>query len=222
MILSATTYLYVLTVEKAGAVSAAIAIQAYPLFVILWETVFLKKRKTPSELLLTLVIIVSLYFLATRGTWQIEGFSYWFVVALSTPFLWSIAHVIIKEVLGQTPITPAQVTFFRVFISSLFLGIILAVVHGQEGFLEGMGNFDFQMFALLMGLAYYLELIAWFHAVRHIDVSLASTITIPWPALTMILSVFLLGETVENYQLIAFAIVAASVYGLLFIDARKN
>lgn len=221
-IFGASTYLYVLAVEKAGAVSAAIAMQAYPLFAILWETLFLKKRKTPPELFLTLMILVALYFLATEGTWRIDGFSYWFLVALGIPFLWSVAHVIIKEVLNRTPITPAQITFFRVLVSSLFLGIILAIMDGTSGFIEGVASFDFQKFALIMGLVYYVELIVWFHAVRYISISLASTITVPWPALTMVLSVFLLGEGIETYQIITFTIVAACIYGLLFMDARKT
>lgn len=221
-IFGASTYLYVLAVEKAGAVSAAIAMQAYPLFAILWETLFLNKRKTPSELFLTLVILTTLYFLATQGTWQIEGFSYWFLVALGIPFLWSVAHVIIKEVLDRTPITPAQITFFRVLVSSLFLGGILVIMRGASGPYEGLTDFNFQKFALLMGLVYYIELIVWFHAVRYINVSLASTITVPWPALTMLLSVFLLGEHLENYQLVAFTVVAACIYGLLYLDARKH
>lgn len=221
-IFGASTYLYVLAVEKAGAVSAAIAIQAYPLFAILWESLFLNKRKTPSELLLTLIILISLYYLATNGTWQIVGFSYWFLVALAIPFLWSIAHVIIKEVLDRTPITPAQITFFRVLVSSLFLGGLLATIRGADGFYEGLSNFNFQKFALLMGLIYYIELIVWFHAVRYINVSLASTITVPWPALTMVLSVFILGEHLKNYQLATFVVVAACIYGLLYLDSRKT
>lgn len=221
-IFGASTYLYVLAVEKAGAVSAAIAMQAYPLFAILWETLFLNKRKTPSELFLTLVILTTLYYLATQGTWQIAGFSYWFLVALGIPFLWSVAHVIIKEVLDRTPITPAQITFFRVLVSSLFLGGLLIVMRGTDGLFEGSTDYNFQKFALLMGLVYYIELIFWFHAVRYINVSLASTITVPWPALTMLLSVFLLGEHLENHQLVAFTVVAACIYGLLYLDARKT
>ena len=46
---------------------------------------------------------------------------------------------------------------------------------------------------MILGLVYYLELIFWFYAVRHIDVSVASSITVPWPALTMVLAVLVLG-----------------------------
>lgn len=221
-IFGASTFLYVLAVEKAGTVSAAIAIQAYPLFAILWETVFLKRSKTPPELLLTFAILLALTYLATQGTWRIDGFSIWFVAALGIPFLWSIAHVIIREVLSHTPITPAQVTFFRVLVSSLFLGLVLFATNGAKGLTIAWSNFGFQKFALIMGLVYYIELIVWFHAMRHISVSLASTITVPWPAITMVFAILFLGEPVALYQLIAFAAVAASIYGLIYLDARKT
>lgn len=61
----------------------------------------------------------------------------WFLVALGVPFLWSIAHVIIKEELGQTPVTPVQVTFFRVVISTIFLLGIVAL-RGPQGLAMGL------------------------------------------------------------------------------------
>ena len=217
-----STYVYVLAVERAGAVSAAIAIQAYPLFAILWETLFLGRRKTLFELLFTLLLLTALCYLATGGTWRVEGFSFWFLFALAVPFLWSVAHVVIKEVLDRTPITPAQVTFFRVLVSTVVLGVTLTAVEGAGGILDDAGRRDFQVVALVMGLVYYLELLLWFHAVRSIDVSLASSITVPWPALTMVLAVLFLNEEVALHQLIALSAVVASLYGLLYAAKRKR
>jgi len=217
-----STYCYVLAVEKAGAVSAAIAIVSYPLFAIAWETLFLGRRKNALELTFTAVLLGALVYLGTGGTWRIEGLSLWFLFALSVPLLWSVAHVIIKEELGATPITPAQVTFFRVAISALALGLVLIVTEGAGSVAAGFGDLRFQAHALAMGLAYYLELVLWFYAVRSIDVSLASSITVPWPALTMVLAVTLLGEPVAGYQIATFALVAASIYGLIYADAAKR
>jgi len=216
-----STYVYVLAVEKAGAISAAIAIQAYPLFAILWETLFLNRKKTALELVFTFLLLGALYYLGTNGTLRIAGFSYWFVFALGIPFLWSVAHVIIKEVLDKTPITPSQVTFFRVLVSTVFLFAVLITVSGPGGIARDFLNFNFQKFAILMGLVYYFELINWFYAVRHIDVSVASSITVPAPALTAALAVFYLGESLELYQVITLCIVIISIYGLLFAGNRK-
>lgn len=215
-----STYLYVLGVEKAGATNAAIAIQAYPLFAILWESLFLKRRKTAVELALTTVLISALYYLGTGGTFLMSGLSPWFLVSLCVPMLWSIAHVIIKEELSNTPITPAQVTFFRVAISTLFLALVLiaAVPSGTGSGISAV----FQVISALMGLVYFLELIVWFYAVRHIDVSLASSITTPWPALTMVLAVPFLGNAIAPFQVAALVFVVACIYGLTLVSLRKN
>lgn len=220
LIFALSTYLYVLSVEKAGAVSAAIAIQAYPLFAIMWESLFLGRRKSGLELALTGGLIAALVYLGTAGTGRIEVVSRWFLLALAVPFLWSIAHVLIREELGRTPITPAQITFFRVAISAAALGAVLAFAD-PAALIEPLRRVDFQLFALAMGLVYYLELLAWFNAVRFIDVSLASSITTPWPALTMAVSSLFLGEAVHAYQLIAFAVVAACIWGLIRASLKK-
>jgi drug/metabolite transporter (DMT)-like permease len=214
-----STYLYVLGVEKAGASNAAIAIQAYPLFAILWESLFLKRRKTVPELALTALLIAALYALGTGGTLRMSGLSPWFLICLGVPFLWSVAHVIIREELRTTPITPAQVTFFRVAISTLVLALVVALAL-PAGLSRSVGAVLSPVSAL-MGLVYFLELMVWFHAVRHIDVSLASSITTPWPALTMILAVPFLGETVAGYQIAALVVVVACIYGLTLASLRK-
>lgn len=216
-----STYLYVLGVEKAGAVNAAIAIQAYPVCAILVETVFLKRRKTAVELLLTAVLCGALFYLGTGGTFRMAGISPWFLAALGVPLLWSIAHVIIREELANSPITPAQVTLSRVAVSALFLGVVIAVID-PTGLTVPLGRSDFQSAALVMGAVYYAELIVWFYAVRHISVSLASSLTTPWPVVTMVLGYIVLGTAVEPYQIGAFAVIAACIYGLISVGLRRS
>ncbi|SDN40065.1 EamA domain-containing membrane protein RarD [Desulfonauticus submarinus] len=217
-----STFAYVFSMEKAGATSAAIAIQAYPLFAILWETIFLNKRKSIGELFFTILLISGLYYLGTGGTWKIKGLSYWFLSALSVPFIWSVAHVIVKEVLDKTPITPAQVTFFRVSISAVFLFVIAVYINDLSYILNLLSSSTFQIYAAIMGFIYYLELINWFYAVKHVDVSVASSITAPWPVITIILAILFLQETVKYYQIITMITTLISVYGLIVTGRLKN
>lgn len=214
------TYLYVFGVEKAGAGTAAVAIQAYPVFAIIWESLFLKRHKSHLELLLTGLMIAALCYLGTGGTFRLTGMSPWFLAALGVPFLWSIAHVIIKEELGQTSVTPVQVTFFRVVISTALLLAIVGLV-GPHGLAAGASAILYPMSAL-MGFVYFLELIVWFYAVRHIDVSLASSITTPWPALTMVLAVVFLGDGIAAYQLVALLIVVGCIYALALARLKRT
>lgn len=221
VIFGLSTYVYVLAFEKAGAVSAAIALQAYPLFAMVLEAIFLGRRKSRGELFFTILIIIALYYLATGGTWRIDGFSFWSVFALGVPLLWSVAHVALKEVLVTTPITPNQVTFSRLLVSNVFLLLVNIAFDGPGSVFTWLVDADFQAFAILMGLVYYLELIVWFHAVRHVDVSVASSVTVPAPVVTMIFAIIFLSETVHQYQIIAMGVIIAAMYGLLYFNAKK-
>ena len=102
----------------------------------------------------------------------------------------------------------------------LMLGALMLVID-PGALMDAALRPDFQVFAALMGLVYYLELVVWFYAVRHIDVSLASSITTPWPAFTMVLAALVLGDRIEPYQIVTFVVVAACIYGLTWAGLRK-
>ncbi|MCG8638509.1 MAG: DMT family transporter [Desulfobacterales bacterium] len=220
MMFGLATWCYILAMERAGVISASIAIQAYPLFALVMEILLLQRWKTVLEIVFTLILVVALYYLGTGGTWRLQGISIWFVAALAVPFLWSIAHVLIRQELMHTPITPSQVTFFRVALSTLFLGGIFLMEDPSE--LGSLFHPEILWPAMVMGLFYYTELLLWFHAMKHIDVSLASAITTPWPAVTMVLAAIFLNERINFYQVVTFFVVGGSVYILLLLDARKN
>lgn len=86
---------------------------------------------------------------------------------------------------------------------------------------SALGDPGFHRAAAAMGLAYYLELIFWFHAMRHIEVSLGSTITVPAPALTLLLGVAWLGVPVAPVQIVALAVVTAALFTLLRINIGR-
>ena len=215
-----STYMFVVAAEKAGPVSMVIALQAYPLFATVWETLFLGKRKSPPELFFMLLMLLALVYLTTEGTFRIADISWWSAFALGIPLIWSIAHILLRQVITTTKITPNQVTISRLVISGVFL-LLLALVIGTPGALvDAFTATDFQKAALILGVAYYLELILWFYAMRHIDVSLASSVTVPAPAVTMLLTVLLLGGEVAAYQVAAMAVIAIGMYGLIFAGRR--
>lgn len=217
-----STYMYVVAAEKAGAVSMVIALQAYPLFAILLEALLLGKRKSAAEMGFTALMIAALFYLTTGGTFRISGISWWSAFALGIPLLWSVAHILLRQVLLTTPVTPNQVTVSRLIISGAVL-LLLYAAFGEAGALSAaLVDPAFQRAAFVMGLAYYLELILWFYAMRHIDVSLGSSITVPAPAVTMLITVAVLGEEVLAYQIVAMAVVALSMYGLLLAGRRAS
>jgi drug/metabolite transporter (DMT)-like permease len=163
----------------------------------------------------TLVIAASMVYLGTQGTWHLSTISGGFWLALVVPLLWSIAHVIIKEMMNAAAITPSEVIVTRVLIAALFLGFACLFMQGTGGLLTTGTNWKFQLVALLMGFAYYLELFFWFTAVKYIDVSKGASITAPAPAVTVLLALVLLGQKLHDYQITALVLVVGSVVGLI-------
>lgn len=212
---------YVLGFEKVGAVNAAIALQIYPLLAASLEAALFGRRKSRMELLFTLLIVGALFHLATGGRWQMAGLSPWFAVALAVPVLWAVAHVILRETLVRTSATPNEVTTSRLVIVVLLLTPLALVVDGSAAIAAAVSAPMTEVFALAMGLAYYVELILWFHAVRHIDVSVASSVTVPAPAVTLLLSIAFLGVTAEAYQLAALTGVIVGLLGLMWASTRR-
>lgn len=214
------TWGYILAFDKVGAVGAAIALQAYPLFAAGLESFWLGRRRGPVEIGCTLLIVAALFHLATGGTWRLEGLSPFFAVALAVPAMWSVAHLILRQALLHTPITPNQVTSSRLGIASLVLLPLAFALDGPGAVLSAATSPAFQTAAVVMGLAYYVELSLWFNALKHIEVSLASAIAVPAPAVTMALAALFLGATITLAQVIALALVVAGLYGLLRASAR--
>lgn len=217
-----STFLYVLTFEKAGTINAAIAIQSFPVFTILLETFLLSKKKNRKELIFTGILIIALIYLGTGGTFILENLSFWFILALGVPFLWSVAHLIVKSFMEKSAIKPEQVIFFRVGIITVLLFVTLLILEGPEILLKEFLNPVFQFYAIAMGLVYYVELYNWFHAIKNIDVSIAGSITTPTPVVTMILAILFLNEILLSVQFIALVIVCLSLYGILYFDAKKE
>ena len=216
------TWGYVLAFQTAGSVNAAIALQVYPILAAAAEVVVLRARKTAAELAATGVIVVALYYLATGGTWRMSGLSGWFAVALSVPVMWTFAHVVLRQALLTTAITPLQVTTSRLVVSAVFLTPVALLVDGPRAVGAALLDPGIELFAAVMGLAYYAELVLWFYAVLHIDISLGSAITVPAPAVTLVLAVALLGEHAHAYQVVALGAVLVGLLALLAAGAAAR
>ena len=211
------TYMYVVAADKAGPVSMAIVIQAYPFMTMLAEAIFLKKRKTPAELAFTALMVAALIYLTTNGTFLITDISWWTVYTLGIPVLWTAAHLLLKtQVLNRTRMTLNQVTLSRLLVSGVFLGVLVFVVGEPRQVLAGLTDFNLQRAAFIMGAAYYIELIFWFQAIRNIDISVASSIEVPAPAVTMLVALVFVGTAITLTQVLALIAIVAGMYGLLY------
>lgn len=215
-----STLMYVVAAEKIGAVNFIVLLQAYPLIALVLEAILLRSRKTRREWAFTVLIVAAIVYLMTEGTFRLSNISWWSGFALIVPVIWSLAHILLRQILLTTPISPNDVTVSRLVISGAFL-LLAQFSIGVPGALNNFMNWDFLKMAMPLGVAYYIELLFWFYAMRHIDVSLGSSIMVPSPAITMLVTVFLLGGTVATWQVAAMVVVVIGLWGLL-LSSKRN
>lgn len=217
-----STWLYILAATRVGPVNFIILLQSYPLIASLMEFLVLGEKRGRAELALTAVMIAAIIYLVTGGTFTLAQVSPWSLLVLCIPILWSSAHMMLRRLLVKARMTANQVTVSRLLISLVFL-ILAALVTGEGPvLLAGAVDMRTQLPAAVFGAVYYLELLFWFLAMRHIPVSLASSITVPAPALTMAASILLLGQDIAAYQVVAMAVIGASLYMLLYLETRRK
>lgn len=215
-----STYMYVVAAQKIGAVNFVVLLQAYPLIALMLEALLMRSRKSAGEWAFTALIVAAIIYLMTQGTFRLSEMSWWSAYALVVPFLWALAHILLRPVLIAAQVSPNTVTVARLVISGAFL-LALHAAFGTKGALSALTQWSVLKAAMPLGIAYYLDLLAWFYAVRHIDVSLGSAFTVPAPAITMLITVYFLGGAIEPWQVAAMVVAVIGLYGLL-VSARAR
>ena len=151
---SVATYGYVEGLKEAGSISGSIALKISPIYAIIIGFLFLGEKLKIKPILITLFMLLGIYYLGTNGTFYIDQFSTGFAILLVVPFLWTIAHALTKPLLETKILVPNQVIFIRTGIISLSFLIINLIIYDWNELLLSFINPNFLLFSFLMGFTY--------------------------------------------------------------------
>ncbi len=217
LIFTIATYGYVEGLKMAGSISGSIALKISPIYAIIIGFLFLGEKINVKQILITSFMLFGIYYLGTNGTFQMDQFSIGFAILLVVPFLWTIAHALTKSLLENKILIPNQVIFIRTGIISLSFLIINLIIYGNELLLSCI-NPSFLFFSFLMGFTYFFMHFSWYSSITSIDLSYASALVTPSPAVTALLAILLKQEDFHNYQIIGMVWAFVVLYGLILIN----
>ncbi|WP_456421585.1 DMT family transporter [Thermococcus sp.] len=126
------------------------------------------------------------------------------LLLLLTPLFWQLGHAMAKRT-DYSPITIAT-------LRNTFGGLLLLVPAVMTGF-------EFTGLALAEGLIIALTQSLWYSAIARINLSKATAILTPAPALTVLLSILFLGEGITPYHIAGLTLISA---GTLLISREKS
>ncbi len=135
------------------------------------------------------MLIAGVFIVVLRGAMSVRKGD---VLLLLTPFFWQIGHAMAKKT-DYSAITIAA-------LRNTFGGLLLIPV----AIVTGIG---FTKFSLAEGVIMALIQSVWYGSIRRINLSKATAILTPAPALTVILSYTILGEIPAINQLIGLGLI---------------
>jgi len=221
LIFAIATYGYVEGLKLAGSISGSIALKISPIYAIVIGFLFLGEKINFKQILITFFMLFGVYYLGTNGTFLMDQFSIGFAILLIVPFLWTIAHALTKSLLENNILVPNQVIFIRTGIISLSFLIINLIVIGWNELLLSFINPSFLLFSFLMGFTYFFMHFSWYSSITSIDLSYASALVTPSPAITTLFVFLLKMEDFHYYQLIGMIWAFVGLYALILINKKS-
>ncbi|AJC71325.1 permease [Thermococcus guaymasensis DSM 11113] len=185
-----------------SAVNSAIITRFEVFYSFLISWLLLRERISGRAVLSALTLIAGVFLVVTQGKRPelLKGD----VLLLLTPLFWQLGHAVAKK----TNYSPLTIAALRNTFGGLLL-LVPAVIMG----------FAFTRFALTEGIIIALTQGLWYLAIARINLSKATAILTPAPALTVLISTAVLGETVTVYHLSGLALITL---GTLTISREES
>jgi len=169
-------------------------------FVISWF--MLKEIITSKQILAALSLIFGVFLVVAQGERPelLKGD----VLLLLTPLFWQLGHAVAKRT-AYTPITIAT-------LRNTFGGLLLLPI----AILTGL---QFTPLSIVEGILIALTQSFWYSSIARINLSKATAVLTPAPALTVLLSIAVLGERVTPYHLAGLALITI---GTLTVSRERS
>ena len=184
------------------AINSAIITRFEVFYSILLSWFLLKERITRGTLLSAVILVLGVFLVVTQGKrFELREGD---LLLLVTPLFWQLGHAVAKRT-DYHPITIAT-------LRNTFGGFLLLVPAIATGL-------AFTKLALVEGLIIALTQSLWYLSIALINLSKATAILTPAPALTVILSILLLGEKVTPYHIVGLILIIA---GTLIVGREES
>ncbi|WP_175059749.1 DMT family transporter [Thermococcus sp. 2319x1] len=176
------------------AINASLITRAEVLFSFVLAYVFLREKITKHQVFWSFSILAGLFLVITQGKAIIPKKGD--LLLLLVPLFWQSGHVIAKKL----PYNPSLIAAFR----NTFGGILLFLLALSSGL-------EFSRLAVAEGIILSFGQVIWYLAIKRINLSKATAIITPAPAVA-IGAAILLGEEFTVYHLTGFLLITAGTF----------
>jgi drug/metabolite transporter (DMT)-like permease len=214
--------LYTEGLTIAGSINGSIATKTAPIFALFIGAIILGEKITKTQLGLTAIMLLGLYYQSTKGTFLMDQINIGFLMLCATAFLWNFSHALSKPFLQSGAISTSEIIFYRTSIVLISLLTFSIIQTGFEHVFSIIKNPVFIFYGVLMGGTYFFMHFCWYKSISTINLSLASALVIPSPVITTVIAILIGQDVLHGYQIIGMIIMVGGLYALLFNKMKTN
>jgi len=186
------------------AINASLITRAEVLFSFVLSYVLLKERITKKQAIYSLLVLLGLILVITQG--RIITPKRGDVLLLMVPLFWQIGHVIAKNL----PYNPYLIATMR----NTFGGLLLFMFALSSGL-------EFHPLSIAEGIIIAVGQVVWYLSIKRINLSKATAIITPAPAVAIGLSI-LLGERFTLYHAAGFVLMTLGTLEITKIKSERR
>jgi drug/metabolite transporter (DMT)-like permease len=197
--------LYSLGTSMSIAVNSAIITRLEVFYSLAIGWLFLRERVSGKALTASLLLFGGVFLVLTGGKWITPGNGD--LLLLLTPLFWQLGHTVAKF----TDYSPLTIATLRNTFGFLLL-LPLALLSGIR----------LTKLAVAEGIIIATTQTLWYASISRINLSKATAILTPAPAVTIAVAIAFLGEKVGIYHLLGFLLVVIGTLMITFEESGKR
>lgn len=191
----------------ASSATAAFIHKMMFIYVIFLAAIFLKEKINKKVLAGTVMLLISNFLILKLSNLT---FNIGDLLILVATLFWAAENTISKYVLKT--INPIIVAFGRMFFGSIFI-LIFLIASGNISFVATLTSGQ-MLWVLITSAFLFSYVLTWYSGLKHVKVSIATSILLLGSPITTLLSFVFLGASVSMSQLVGILLVPI---GILFL-----
>jgi len=202
--------------QLTSGINTAILMQAEPIYSIILGYFILREKITSKQILSTLLIVSGVLIVIYNGTISLNIGD---LLIVLTPLFYQISHVIAKKTMKR--IGTYAVQGGRYLFGGLIL-LLLSSILNMNQFSLLMKPINLTTIILLGLVVAGIGSLAWYEAIKRINLSKATAMIAPYSILSIILAWFVLSEFPSVYQISGLILVLIGMAILARIKSERR
>ena len=202
--------------QMTSGINTAILLQTEPIYSIFLSYFILKEKTTRRQIFATILIVLGIATVVYNG---IFSFNLGDILIILTPLFWQISHILAKKSIKRLG------TFFiqggRYLTAGLTM-FLISIIVGTNQF-NALYDITNLYSVLIIGFVVAgIGSLAWYEAIKRINLSKATAMISPYSVLSVILAWFILSEYPTVYQIIGLILVLIGMFLMTKIKSEKR